>query len=71
MGTVCSRRQEHIDIDIDVESESSLDDADDADVLESWRRVVRRARRLGYTRRKWAFLGHHLREVKARGRRWQ
>ena len=66
MGTVCSRRQEHIDIDIDVESESSLDDAD---LLESWRRVVRRARRLGYTRRKWAFLGHHLREVKARGRR--
>jgi len=69
MGTVCSRRQEHIDID--VESESSSDDADDAEVLENWRRVVRRARRLGYTRRKWAFLGHHLREVKARGRRWQ
>ena len=65
MGTVCSRRQEHIYIEIEIEYESE----EDADVQENWRRVVRKAQCLGYTRRKWAFLGHHLREVKARGRR--
>ena len=66
MGTVCARRGQQDEI------EFVLEDSDtdiDADVQENWRRVVRRARRLGYIRRKWAFLGHWFREVKARGRR--
>ena len=37
-------------------------------VLLLWARLVRRARRLARLRRLWASLGHHLREVKQRGK---
>ena len=36
--------------------------------FDAWARLVRRARRLGRLRRLWALVGHHLQEVKRRGR---
>ena len=71
MGTVCTRRS-HRTGPLQDETEFELVDSDtdiDLDVQENWQRVVRRARRLGVIRRRWAITGHWLREVKARGRR--
>jgi len=68
MGTVRARRSQQDETEFVLEFEDT-DTNTDADVQENWRRVVRRARRLGYIRRRWAITGHWLREVKARGRR--
>ena len=66
MGTVCARRSQQDETEFElVDSDTDVD----TDVQENWQRVVRRARRLGVIRRRWAITGHWLREVKARGRR--
>ena len=66
MGTVCARRSQQDETEFElVDSGTDVD----TDVQGNWQRVVRRARRLGVIRRRWAITGHWLREVKARGRR--
>ena len=49
------------------EEEQQLKEEVAENVLDHWERIVRRARRLGHKRRLWAFLGHHLREIKKLG----
>ena len=66
MGTVCARRSQQDETEFElVDSDTDVD----TDLQENWQRVVRRARRLGVIRRRWAVTGHWLWEVKARGRR--
>jgi len=44
------------------------EDETDEEQLERWREVTRLARRLAFKRRQFAYLGHHLRDIRARGR---
>ena len=44
------------------------EDETDEEQPERWREVTRLARRLAFKRRQFAYLGHHLRDIRARGR---
>ena len=45
----------------------SESDGLDPELEERWVDIVRRLRRLAWTRRKWGLLGQHLKEIKERG----
>ena len=49
-------------------TEERLEEEFDEQSLELWASIVRRARRLAYKRRSWAFLGHLLNLIKKQGR---
>ncbi len=64
MGPCCSCRRVSREED-DASSEEGLFDEEVSTV--AWSRITRRARQVAYTRRKWAFLGHHLNTIKKLG----
>ena len=69
MGLCRSRRREEYELPEDFEESHFGSSEESLSTEERWRVLTTHAQRLAFKRRQWAYLGHHLRDIRARGRR--